>query len=232
MTVSVIVVAKNQRAFLERSLPVIAAQTGVSGGVETLVVDNDSTDDTPSIVHEHGAQIVPYRPARFNYAEAFNTGAAKAQGRFLVRLSGDAVPLGTDWLRRLIEPMVSDEAVAVTWGSQQLPHGVQNPVEHLCQWLYGYNKPEALPVRVRKTRTVLGCNMATRRNLWAQSPFPAIPQAEDYAFFHAAIRRGFVGTFVPGSVVLHGHEESLLNAVKRSVNQSLLQGMILTGLLP
>ena len=162
-------------------------------------------------------------------ARAFNTGAAQATGRFLVRLSGDAVPLDSHWLAALLAPMQTDPAVALTWGSQQLPPGLRNPVEHFCQHLYSYNKPDALPVRVSRPRTVLGCNMALRYDVWEQSPFPELPQAEDYAFLCRAIRRGYVGAFVPGAVVLHGHEEPLFQAVRRSIAQSYLQALILMG---
>ncbi len=71
--------------------------------------------------------------------------------------------------------------------------------------------------------------MATRRELWAQTPFPELPQAEDYAYFHDMVQRDYAGVFVPGAVVLHGHEEPFLRATYRSLQQSVLQGLILAG---
>ncbi len=229
MTATVVIITKNQRAYLERSLPAIAAQAGVPGGVEIVVVDNDSTDGARAVVRDRGARLVEYGPGPFNYARAYNAGAAVGIGEYLVRLSGDAVPIGTDWLSRLLAPLQSNPTVAVTWGAQQLPEGLRNPFEHLCQRLYGYNKTDAPPRHVTHTRNVLGGNMATRRDLWSRCPFPELPQAEDYAYFHAMIGRGFAGTFVPGAVVLHGHEESLGCAARRSVVQSVWQVAVRLG---
>lgn len=229
MTATVVIVSKNQRCYLERSLPTIAAQRGVSGKVEVIVVDDGSTDGARDTVRNHGAQLVDYGPDPFNYARAFNRGAAVARGQYLVRLSGDAIPLHSDWLFHLLAPLMTDLTVGLTWGSQQLPEGLQNPLEHLCQLLYGYNDPAAPPRRVTRTATVLGCNMATRRDLWARSPLPELPQAEDYAYFHRLVKQNIAGVFVPGATVLHGHEESLPRALSRSLKQSALQVAILLG---
>lgn len=231
MRVTVVVITKNQRAYLERSLPMIARQTGVPGGVETVVVDSGSTDGALEVVRRHEATLVSIAAASFGYARAYNIGAAAGTGDLLVRLSGDAVPANDRWLARLTAPF-SDPTIAVTWGAQTLPPGLCNPVEHLCQRLYGYDKPDAPPVRVARTRTVLGANMATRRDLWETYPFPNIAQAEDYAYFHHFVRRGCAGMFIPGAIVVHGHSENFLRGTCRSLYQSFLQGMILANVIP
>ncbi|MBC8138390.1 MAG: glycosyltransferase [Fibrella sp.] len=232
MTATVVILTKNQRPYLERSLPAIAAQTGVPGGVEVVVVDGGSTDGAQEVARHYGVHLLDNGSQRFNYARAYNAGAGIGTGRCLVRLSGDAIPIHTDWLARLLAPLEADSTVGVTWGTQRLPPGLRNPIEHLCQRLYGYDKTDAPPRRVTRTRTVLGCNMATRRDLWRQDPFPELLQAEDYAYFHRMIRRGFAGMFVPGAVVLHGHEEPFLRAVHRSFQQSALQVAIRLGIIP
>lgn len=226
MTATVVIITKNQRTYLERSLPRIRAQRGVSA-FEIIVVDSGSTDGATNIVREHGAKLIEIAPETFGYARAYNIGATQGSGKYLVRLSGDAVPLETDWLVKLLEPMENDPAIGATWGAQQLPPGLRNPVEHWCQVLYGYNAAKgAKPERVTRLRTVLGCNMATRRALWERFPFPEIAQAEDYAYFAALIQNGFVGAFVPEARVLHGHEEPFPKAIARSLQQSLWQVQI------
>ena len=231
MTATVVVITKNQRTFLERSLPAIAAQRGVSP-FEVIVVDSGSTDGAQEIIRASGATLVELAPEDFGYARAYNVGAAHGRGRYIVRLSGDAMPMGTDWLARLLAPMEADSTVGATWGAQTLPHGLRNPVEHWCQSLYGYDAPgDAKPVRVTRLCTVLGCSMATRRDLWERFPFPEVPQAEDYAFFRTLLQNGFAGMFVPGATVLHGHEEPFFKAVTRSLHQSAWQGLIRLNLL-
>lgn len=226
MTATVVVITRNQRTYLERSLPALAAQGGVSS-FEVVVVDSGSTDGAQAVVRAYGATLVEIAPEAFGYARAYNLGAAHGSGRFIVRLSGDAVPLGTDWLTRLLAPMEADATVGATWGAQTLPPVLSNPVEHLCQALYRYDSPaDAPPERVTRLRTVLGCNMATRRDLWNRFPFPDLPQAEDYAYFQTLLRNGYAGAFVPGAKVLHGHDESLPQAIARSFHQSVWQALI------
>jgi rhamnosyltransferase len=227
MRASVVIITKNQRAYLERSLPMIAGQRGVPGGVEVIVADSGSTDGAQDVVRAHGAQLVEIAPASFSYARAHNAGAGRAAGEFVVRLSGDAVPAHGGWLRRLLRPF-RDPAVAAAWGIQILPPHVKNPVERLGQWLFYDNARR--PRRHTRDTTVLGCNMAVRRALWVAHPYDErLPQAEDYAWTHHWYRRGYAGVFVPAAPVVHGHQEPLSWAFKRALTQSALQGLIRVG---
>lgn len=229
MRASVVIITKNQRAFLERSLPMIAAQRGIeAGGLEVIVVDSGSTDGAQDVVRAHGdlAGLVEIPPHTFSYARAHNAGAARARGEILVRLSGDAIPAGECWLSRLMGPF-SDPTVAATWGGQILPPHVRSPLERLAQRLL-YDHPDARRTR-RHTRdtTVLGCNMAVRRSLWREHPYDErLPQAEDYAWMHHWYRRGQAGVFVPDAPVLHGHDEPLWRSIRRACAQTALQGLI------
>jgi glycosyltransferase involved in cell wall biosynthesis len=129
MWASVVVITKDQRAFLERSLPILAAQNVPSGGgFEVIVVDSGSADGAQNVVRAYAplARLVEIAPASFGYARAHNVGASRARGEFLARLSGDAVPVGPNWLRELVAPF-DNPAVAATWGRQALPPTVKNP---------------------------------------------------------------------------------------------------------
>jgi rhamnosyltransferase len=231
--VSVVIITKNQRGFLERSLPAIARQQGVPPGqTEVIVVDSGSTDGAQDVVRAVASaaarvRLVEIPAATFGYARAHNAGAARARGEFLVRLSGDAVPAGDHWLRSLLAPF-EDDGVAATWGSQILPPGIRNPLERYAQRLcYGTARA---PRRFTRDVTVLGCNMAVRRTLWRRHPYDErLPQAEDYAWMHHWYRCGYAGVFVPGAAVVHGHDEPLARALHRSLAQSALQCLIRTG---
>ncbi len=227
MRASVVIITKNQRAYLERSLPMIAAQRGMPGGVEVIVVDSGSADGAQAVARAYGARLVEIAPASFGYARAHNAGAERARGEFVVRLSGDAVPAHPCWLRRLLRPF-RDPSVAATWGSQSLPAHVRNPLERLAQRL-SYDNGRR-PRRHTRDTTVLGCNMAVRRALWAAHPYDErLPQAEDYAWTHHWYRRGHAAVFVPAAPVIHGHEEPLPRALRRALAQSALQGLIRAG---
>lgn len=227
--VSVVIITRNQRAFLMRSLPLLSAQKGFAGAgsPEIIVVDSGSTDGAQSIVREQGARLLSLPPASFTYARAHNAGAREATGEIVVRLSGDAVPAQTDWLQRLVEPF-RDPQVAATWGRQILPPGVCNYVE---QGFEAILRPASRgPRRYYRSVTPLGSGMAVRRTLWEAHPYDErLPQAEDYAFLRCVMRRGFAGVFVPDAPIIHGHPETVFRALRRSLTQSVVQGLILTG---
>ena len=223
---SVVIITKNQRAYLEKSLPVLLAQT--SGPIEIIVVDSGSTDGAQVLVRQTpGARLVEIPGGTFNYARAHNAGAAAASGKFLVRLSGDAIPIGEAWLDALLAPF-ADPGVAVTWGRQVFPPNTRNLLEAAYERVTRPNRPDAAPIYHRRLTTPLGCNMATRRRLWAAHPYEeTLPQAEDYAFFQTCLRRKEgVGVYVASAPVLHGHNESVFRALRRSLAQSVLQAAI------
>ncbi len=208
---------------MERSLPILLSQT--PNVPEIIVVDSGSTDGALNLIKQTpGVRLVKIPGATFNYARAHNAGAKIARGEFIVRLSGDALPIGDTWLHELLSPF-SDSTVALTWGRQVLPEGVHNPLEAAFERAMRPFCPNAAPVRYAHLVTVLGCNMATRRALWQAHPYDEVlPQAEDYAFFQTCLRRKEgVGVYVPSAPVLHGHDESLFRALRRSLAQSALQ---------
>lgn len=214
---------------MEKSLPVLCAQKPAP--LEIIVVDSGSTDGAQELVRRsEGVRLVETPADSFNYARAHNAGAGFAQGEFLVRLSGDAIPTGDTWLNELLAPF-SDAYVAVTWGRQILPPGVQNPLEATFERFMRPSGPNAAPIHHTRPVTVLGCNMATRRVLWQAHPYDeTLPQAEDYAFFRTCLRRNEgMGVYVPNAPVWHGHNESLPHALRRSLAQSFLQATILAG---
>lgn len=233
MQISVVIITKNQRSFLEESLPLIAAQEKLSARPEIIVVDSGSTDGACAFAAGQGVRLVCLSPSEFGYARAHNAGASVATGEIVVRLSGDAVPADTEWLYRLTEPF-READVAFTWGAQKLPPGRHHSLwERLVQAIL-YDRKRLSNCRVTgRARTVLGGNMAVRRSLWCEHPYDEhLPQAEDYAWVHYWLRdRGKAGVYVPSAIVLHGHQEPLLQGIRRSLLQSALQGMIMTGLL-
>lgn len=234
-TISVVVITRNQRRFLERSLPALSRQRPPRADeqVEVVVVDSGSTDGAQDVVRSHGARLIELAPrAPFRYGAAYNAGCAAASGEVLVRLSGDAVPAGDGWLSELVRPLIVDPSVAATWGRQVLPRGLRNPLELLADRLYFDPRRHGRdPRRFDRPHSVFGASMAVRRDLWEAHPFSeTLPQAEDYEWLCHWQRRGFAGVYVPRAAVVHGHDEPLGRALRRALSQSALQGLILIGL--
>lgn len=130
---SVIIATFNRAAMLAVCVRAVLAQDQPDGGVDVIVVDNASTDDTPAaierLVAEFPGKVRGLRETRSGCAVTRNTGAAAAAGEFLVFVDDDAAP-HPGWLRALVDAARDTGAVAVggltisTWDPTTRPRWV------------------------------------------------------------------------------------------------------------
>ena len=99
--VSVVIPTRNRARFLARALRSALGQRGVS--LEAIVVDDGSTDDTPSVVSRLSDPRLTYirRPSAGGVSEARNEGIAHATGRWIGFLDDDDVWAPTKLERQL-----------------------------------------------------------------------------------------------------------------------------------
>jgi glycosyltransferase involved in cell wall biosynthesis len=88
MKFSVVIATRDRAALLDGALRSLATQVGVPP-IETIVVDNGSTDGTRDVATAHGATYV--YEARPNRALARNAGVARAGGEVLLFVDDDVV---------------------------------------------------------------------------------------------------------------------------------------------
>ncbi|MCI0607238.1 glycosyltransferase [bacterium] len=96
---SVIVVTRNRADSLERALR--ALQKLDYPNYEILVVDNDSKDNTTSVIEQYGAKRV-FSPSRFGIGYCRRRGVESAQGEIIAFCDDDCVP-ASDWLSCFVE---------------------------------------------------------------------------------------------------------------------------------
>src|SRR5208337_2738500 len=88
--ISVIIPCYNTAKFLAESVDSVLNQTYPN--VEVIVVDDGSTDNSPSIIAKYGNKIKAARQQNQGISAARNTGVRISKGQFLVFLDAD------DWL--------------------------------------------------------------------------------------------------------------------------------------
>ncbi len=112
VVVSFIIPAWNEERHLARCLASIAelALPGGVGSIETIVVDNESTDGTAAVAVQRGARICPVPPGRASRAR--NAGARMATGRWLAFVDADC-ELAPDWLSECSRHFQDADVVAV-----------------------------------------------------------------------------------------------------------------------
>jgi GT2 family glycosyltransferase len=153
--VTVVVPVHNCAATIEDCLGALVAQTYPRELTEILVVDNDSTDETPVLAASFPVTLLAERDVRTSYA-ARNRGAAAASGEIVAFTDGDCIA-APDWLRRLAGAF-DDPAVAAVAGTVD-----DAPPGSLCEEFTARIQPFARPQRAGLT-TLLTANVAIRRS--------------------------------------------------------------------
>jgi rhamnosyltransferase len=222
---SIIIITKNQRRFMERTLPMIFKQAFKD--FEVIIVDSGSTDGALEVMEKYPVKIVKIPPDHFNYSRAFNIGAKEAKGEILVRLSGDCVPAEKNWLESLIEPF-NESKIGASFGKYLYPNspgeGLKKfwPKERIPDRIIIYSaKPGPLSgikigiLEFGKTRNIdvfalAGGNCALRKSIWEKRPFNEnLIAAEDaeYAWFLHIINYDIA--YQPTAGVYHSHRNKL-----------------------
>jgi glycosyltransferase involved in cell wall biosynthesis len=117
MEFTVIICTYNRAGNLPRCLGALAAQQGVEGREwEALVVDNNSSDNTPEIVAELAKKLpinVRYkREAEQGLNFARNTGIRESSGTYFSYVDDD-IEVSPDWLASLFHSFITNDADAV-----------------------------------------------------------------------------------------------------------------------
>jgi glycosyltransferase involved in cell wall biosynthesis len=100
---TVVIVNWNSRDFLDVSLRAVESYS--PSGTRILVVDNDSTDGSRSLLERHPSVKWVSLPRNVGHELALDIGFLLARTEFVIALDVDAFPISTDWLDRLLGPL-------------------------------------------------------------------------------------------------------------------------------
>ena len=136
-TLSIIIPVRNQPETLDELLTSLDEQHIPSGWViEVVCVDNNSTDNTAAIIKSHNTVYLLEKTLGPSIAR--NSGAAISAGELLWFIDADAVPLGNDFLQKLVKTADELGDFGGFGGPILLPHSQRNnPVafaDHMACW--------------------------------------------------------------------------------------------------
>lgn len=193
------------------ALPATIASAQQCSGVEIIVVDGGSADDTVAIATKAGVRVLATGGGR---AAQMNAGAAIAQGEVLLFLHGDTLlPSGYDDLigAALAEPDTVGGAFDLAIAGQGLGLAlVAWGVRWRSRWLGLPYGDQALFVRGAVFRQLGG--------------FPVLPIMEDFVFVQALKRRGKLA-IAPGTVITSNRRWQKLGILRTTaINQVMLLG--------
>ncbi|MFY9782935.1 MAG: glucosyl-3-phosphoglycerate synthase [Acidimicrobiales bacterium] len=87
---------------------------------ELIVVDDHSSDDTPTVADHHGARVVHLKDFSGKGA-AMSAGVAVSTSAIVVFLDADVLNTGADYVARLIQPLLERPAIQLVKGFYERP---------------------------------------------------------------------------------------------------------------
>lgn len=222
---SAIVPTKDRATALARTLSALAEQESVEGGVEIVVADNGSTDDTAEVLrraHEKLPALVSVAQPKPGPAAARNAAVAAASGEVLVLLGDDTAPARSDLLaaHAAIHRASPDRLRAclgrLEWNGQ--------PTEFM-RWLDDggpqFHYWELSPGEVDPAFYFYSSHLSLKRNIFEEAggfderfPFAAV---EDTEFGGRLGALGLRLDYHPELVALHDHPTSIPTSLRRAI---------------
>jgi glycosyltransferase involved in cell wall biosynthesis len=178
---------------------------------EIVAIDNDSSDDTRSVVQEFakssGLNVRYYLEARRGKSFALNTGISEATGEILAFTDDDCI-LPKNWLAVLVGEFAADPELSGLGGRVLRYNELDRPVtimKHPYREVYS---------PISNLGLIYGCNMAFRRRMFdAVGPFdvklgPGTKTGaifEDIDFVYRVYAQAGKIVYSPDLVVYHNH---------------------------
>jgi glycosyltransferase involved in cell wall biosynthesis len=222
-SVSVLMPTWQGMEFLERVMTALSGQV-LDIPWDFRAIDSRSTDGTWEFLGEWAERLpVPLERERihqveFDHGDTRNLLAARSRGDLLVFLTQDAIPVGTDWLAKLVKNF-EDERVGAAY-CRNLPR----PDADLLTKVFSEQDPgytagrreTRLPdasiyaaMDAHERRVLFNFNdvaSAIRRELWERHPFPRTNFGEDVLMARALLEAGFTVVYDDEAVVEHSHD--------------------------
>jgi rhamnosyltransferase len=216
---------------LERTLAALARQTVKH---ELLVCDSGSTDGSVALARSHGARVLEIEPRSFSHGGTRNLLMEHCSGASVAFLTQDAEPASELWLERLLGGFELGDDVAIVYGPYFPRPGAAPAVrEELERWFSSLS-PDGTPQveRLRPQERSLpavrlmggrgfftDANACLARWAWERIPFREVPYAEDRVLAIDMLRAGYAKAFVPQAGVLHSHDYTALEELRRSFDE-------------
>lgn len=224
---SVVIPTLNGGSAFRVCLAAVCAQE-LGAPYEVICIDSGSTDGTVEACREHGVRLLQIDGRTFNHGSTRNEAIAAARGEFVALLTQDAVPMGTDWLRRHVDALRSTPRAAGSYG-RQVPRESVNPYLRwrLEQW--AATRPErciqeasdlgafeaASPLEKLAIVAFDDVNSCVRKSVWKEIPFSRVDFGEDIDWGVRVIRAGHAIVYEPRARVRHSHDDSLWKDYQR-----------------
>ena len=213
---SVIIASYNEAENLDKCLNSLRNIDYPREYFEIIVIDNNSTDNTPEIVRKF-PEIIYLREKKQGASFARNKGIDRAKNDILVFLDADTTVV-KNWLHQMIEPFNSNNVGAV--GGAILPLNETNIFSRYLGFSLFLRYP-----RYKRKKEIKGfpsCNLAVRKELIGRGFDTDIfsTYGEDKDLCYRVLRKGYRITFQSEAMVHHCHPETLGEVLRLLIKSS------------
>src|ERR1700722_10095006 len=201
---------------------------------ELLICDSGSRDGSVSLARAHGARVLEIAPERFNHGATRNLLVREARGARVALLTQDAEPAEERWLERLLGGFDLASKVGLVYGPYRPRQDASAATKiELERWFRSLS-PDGTPRLERLEADERGlplagflgrrgfftdANACVERGAWERVPFREVPYAEDRVLAIDMLRAGYAKAFVPQAAVLHSHDYSTAEQLRRAFDE-------------
>ena len=152
---SIVVIGRNEGQRLARCMESVRAIRGFDK-VQLIYADSGSTDGSPEIAAQFGAEVVVVYPERPTAAIGRNAGWRRATGEFVLFLDGDTI-LHPDFPRAACDAIATDSRLCAVWGNLREIHPHKSIYTRVLDldWIYAPGYVEASGGNVLMKRSAL-----------------------------------------------------------------------------
>lgn len=186
----------------------------------TLIVDSSSSDATVALARSMGAEIVVIPQANFNHGATREWARKQINSDIVVFLTQDAIPISPNLIETLVEPLLSDDSIAVSYG-RQIPHDGADIFEAFPR-AYNYgSEPQLRSIEDVARYGVYTFFCSNSCAAWRNSAldeiggFKSVLTNEDYLAVADLLQKGYKIAYVPDAVVKHSHSYALWQEFQR-----------------
>lgn len=226
--ISVVIPVKNGWKYLDSLLRAVFSQK-INSGFEVIIIDTGSIDKSLNIIRRYPVSLYQINEKSFNHGLTRNLGISKANGKYIILLTQDAIPFDSYWMKRLIDSLEKDERVAGVY-SRHIPHkdccflarimvsrfftSETKRREGRIDKIEDYNKlsPEE-KYRLCNFNNVSSC---IRKSIWQVIPFSETDFGEDLEWSKKVLEAGYKIIYEPDSIVYHSHDFSVSEWYERN----------------
>jgi rhamnosyltransferase len=201
---------------------------------ELLASDSGSTDGSVELLGDHHGRVLELGPGAFNHGGTRNLLMREARGAHVALLTQDAEPADERWLEGLLSGFELGEDVGISFGPYRPRPQAALAVRLELELWFDSLSPDGGPhverlaeqERSLPALELIGrrgfftdANACVARRAWERVPFRDVPYAEDRVLAMDMLRAGYGKAFVPDAAVMHSHDYTAAQELRRSFDE-------------